>query len=258
MTEYVGGGDAAKTMALLWRLERPARPGPKQRIDVERIVAEAVAIADRDGLAGLSMRRVADAVGIGTMSLYTYVPGKAELLEVMVDRAVGEVAVPEPRANAGWRSSLDAYARATLELYTRHPWLAEVATSRTVFGPNVLARFDAAIGIVRRAALPARDVVRVVSVVDGFVRGAAKDLIDAEQAPARTGQAEDDWWWARAPLLDERLEAGDFPHIMAVAAEGAFEQSQDETGYMVQEAVDQFEFGLARILDGVEALVHGR
>jgi AcrR family transcriptional regulator len=255
VTEYVGRGDAVRTMALLWRTEQPPRRGPKQRLDVDRIVTEAVALADRDGLGKLSMRRVAEAVGLGTMSLYTYVPGKAELLELMVDRVVGSQPLPQPGPD--WRAGLEAHARATWDLHRRHPWLVQVAASRTVFGPNVIARFDAALGVVGRSGLPAREVVAIVSLIEGFVRGAASALSEAEQATVRTGQAEDEWWEARAPLLDEQLEAGDYPHIKAMAEAGAFEQSQGTREYYVQQALDEFEFGLARLLDGIAVLLGG-
>ena len=90
--EYAGRGDPRRSLDLLWGdAPRPSR-GPKPGLDVATIVAAAIALADADGLDGLSMRRVAERLGVGTMSLYTYVPSKAELLDLMLDTVYGEQA----------------------------------------------------------------------------------------------------------------------------------------------------------------------
>jgi AcrR family transcriptional regulator len=256
MTQYAGTGDAARTMALLWGTPSPRRRGRPQGIDVEEVVAAAIGIADAEGLGAVSMRRLADAVGVGTMSIYTYVRGKAELLEVMVDRAMADS--PQPPRGPDWRADLEALTRSSWNLYRRHPWLLDVATARTVFGPNVLARYDAALATVNRSGLPPHDIVAVVSLLDGYVRGAARAVVDAEQATARTGQSEEDWWTSRAPLIDEHLAVGDFPTLVALGAAGAFEYPETGAAYMVQRAIDEFEFGLSRILDGIAVLVDRR
>ena len=85
-TEHSGSGDVSRSLELLWGLgERPSR-GPKPGLTLDRIVTAAVAVADAEGLGALSMRRVATDLGVGTMSLYRYVPGKAELLDLMLDK----------------------------------------------------------------------------------------------------------------------------------------------------------------------------
>jgi AcrR family transcriptional regulator len=253
MTEHTGGGDAARTMALLWGDAPTGRRGPKPRLDLEAIVATALALADAEGLERVSMRQVADAMGVPTMSLYTYVPRKAELLELMVDRAVADQ--PLPRPGPDWRADLDGHARSSWELYRRRPWLLGIATSRTVFGPHVIARYDAALGLVASLGLPPHDQVAVVSLVEGYVRGAARTVAEAEAATAGTGRTEADWWEERAPLLDERLATGHYPHLLAVAAAGSFDQDQESVDYTVQQALDEFAFGLDRILDGIAVLV---
>lgn len=254
MTEYAGRGDPAKTMALLWGDPLPARPGPKQRLDIEQVVRTSIAIADASGLTDLSMRRVAEAVGVGTMSLYTYVPSKAELLELMVDRAIGDA--DQTPGTGSWRDGLDSLARGAWELYRRHAWLLGVSVSRTVFGPNVLARYEGALAVAGRSGLPPGDVVGIVSLLDGHARGSAQAVVDAEAAAPDAGTSDDDWWLARAPLLDERLAAGNYPALMAVSAAGAFDQPDNvSTPYTVQRALDEFEFGLECILDGIAARV---
>jgi AcrR family transcriptional regulator len=96
--EYSGSGDPKRTMALLWGIGKKPTRGPKPGLSVGRIVSAAVEVADAEGLGALSMRRVADRLGIGTMSLYTYVPGKAELIDVMLDTVLGET----PASWATW------------------------------------------------------------------------------------------------------------------------------------------------------------
>jgi AcrR family transcriptional regulator len=250
--EYAGRGDAARTMALLWEGAPAPRRGPRQRLDLPRIVGTAVAEADRAGPAALSMRGLAHALGIGPASLYTYVPGKAELLELMVDRVVG--AQPLPAAGAGWRAGLHDLATADLAAARAHPWLLQVASARTVFGPHVITRYDAALGLLDGHGLPAADVAACVAAVESYTRGAASAVVEAEQAPGQTGSSDDEWWDERAPLLDERLE-GRFPRLAALADAGAFAVSADVLPYTLQRALDRFEFGLELVLDAIGARI---
>src|ERR671915_2360327 len=112
--EFTGGGDPARSMALLWRRgdQRPAR-GRKPTLTVDAIVSAAIEMADEGGLGSLSMRALAERLGVGTMTLYTHVPGKAELLDVMLDTVLSETARPE-QGDGGWRGRLEQVARENL------------------------------------------------------------------------------------------------------------------------------------------------
>src|SRR5687767_8069662 len=117
-------------MQLLWGAGsgdegRATRRGPRPRLTVEEIARAGIAVADRKGLSALSMRRLADDLGVTAMSLYTYVPGKAELLDVMLDTVYGETARPED-VPGGWRERLRLIARENWELYHRHRWMLQV------------------------------------------------------------------------------------------------------------------------------------
>src|SRR5678815_4834533 len=94
VTEFSGGGDRRRSIALLWGVPGAGRRGPKPSRSVEEVVSAAVALADAEGLAALSMRRVAETLGLSPMALYTYVPSKAELVDLMVDRVAVEIAEP--------------------------------------------------------------------------------------------------------------------------------------------------------------------
>jgi AcrR family transcriptional regulator len=139
-TEHSSSGDPARTLQLLWREPGPAqsRRGPRQGLTVERVAAAAIALADSDGLGSVTMRAVAQALGVVPMSLYTYVPGKAELLDLMLDTAYLQM----PRGDLSgmpWRERLAAVARENRDLFTRHPWIAGVSTSRPPLGPGLMA-----------------------------------------------------------------------------------------------------------------------
>jgi AcrR family transcriptional regulator len=120
-TAHSGGGDPARTLALLWGRDPARSRGRKPGLTVRGIARAAIEVADAHGLDALSMRRVAERLGVGTMSLYTYVPGKAELIDVMLDAVHGEIsAVPAPGGD--WREKLEHVAQANWDLAQRHPW----------------------------------------------------------------------------------------------------------------------------------------
>ena len=125
------------TIKLSWRAAEPPRRGPRPRLTVDQIVDAGIVLADQNGLDGLSMRRVAERLNVGAMSLYRYVPGKAELLDLMVDRVLGQVRTATRARH--WRTGLARVARTNRVLYERHPWLLQVFTGRPPLGPGVIA-----------------------------------------------------------------------------------------------------------------------
>lgn len=261
--EFSGRGDPVRSMELLWGTARRTRRGPKQTLALEQVVTAAVELADADGLAGLSMRRVADRLGVATMSLYTYVPAKAELLDLMLDAVHGErepsdEGTADEAPPAGWRDRLEGRAHADLARYRRHPWTLEVAGARSVLGPNEMDAYEAALEAVSGIGLSGAEMAPVVGLLGAYVRGAAQGVVDAEAAPEATGQSDQEWWAAREPLLAPILVADRFPTIIAVAADGAFDGPRDDTPYLLAEALAHFEFGLQRVLDGVTAFVDHR
>ena len=255
-TDYSGGGDPARSLPLLWRdRKRPTR-GPKPGLSVERVVAAAVELADAEGLAALSMRRVADRLGVGTMSIYTYVPAKAELLDVMLDTVLAEVARPD--GAGGWRAGLELKAREDWALYHRHPWILQVSPARALLGPNETELFEAALSAVASTGLSGTEMVLVVSLVSEYTRGAAQSAVGAALAEQRTGISDEQWWAAREPLFDKYFDPGRYPNITRVSTQGAFDQPPGDATYLVAQARQAFEFGLPRVLDGIEAFIEGR
>jgi AcrR family transcriptional regulator len=259
MTHHASRGDPRRSMALLWgRYPVPSR-GPKPGLDVATIVGAAIAIADEDGLDGVSMRRISDRLGFSAMSIYTYVPGKAELTDLMLDQVLGELA-REVAMDRGWRAAVEASARDRWAFYLRHPWVLQISSARALLGPNELAAYEAQLRLFDGLGLSGVEMTRAVSAVGNFVRGAARAVCDARAAEKATGMSDDEWWRLRAPLLSEMASDLEerFPLLHRLDQENAFDQSHradDGPPYTVQEAMDAFEFGLARLLDGLAAFV---
>jgi AcrR family transcriptional regulator len=232
MSVESGRGDPTRTLELLWGTREPPSRGPKPALSVEQIVQAAIELADAEGLEAVSMRRLAEALGAGTMSLYRYVPGKAELVDVMLDTVFREVGPPPE--GAGWRAALEHYACAIWSSYRRHPWSAPAET-RPVLGPGSLDRYEGMLRAVAATGLAPGDVVNATELVGHYVAGAARR--------AAEDQGDDEEWWAaREPFWERYFDVDRYPTITALYEAGAFEAR-----------ADAFEFGLQRVLDGIEA-----
>ena len=245
--EYSGSGDPQRTIELLWGVRRRRR-GPRPSLSGEQVVAKAIELADRDGLGGLSMRRLADELGITAMSLYGYVPGKAELLDVMADRAYGEINLHGAPAGP-WQARLAALAQQHWALLLSHPWLLHIAASRPLLGPNVTALYDAELAAVDGLGLTDTDMDLIASLLDDYVRGAARTAADAADAQARTGMSDQQWWDAYGPLLAEVLDPARYPTAVRVGAAAGAEYGA------AHDPARSFRFGLQRIIDGIDAFI---
>ncbi|PRY30315.1 TetR/AcrR family transcriptional regulator [Umezawaea tangerina] len=237
-------GDPERSVELLWGGKTHPGRGPKPALTLDGVVAAAVEVADQEGLAALSMRRVAEKLGFTTMSLYRYVPGKAELLDLMQDAVVAEVVLPDHRM--GWRAGLAYSARQDWELYQRHPWMVQVASTRSVPGPHYMADFEARLKLLVGTGLSGREIMAVANLVSQYVEGAARRVAEAQQAERTSGVSLEEWWTSRVSLWGHLTEDR-YPTLARVWMGGGYEGM-----------VDDFEFGLQRVLDGIEMLVRGR
>jgi AcrR family transcriptional regulator len=260
---YASSGDPQRTMKLLWGVADAPTRGPKPALTVEDIVRAAVELADAEGLAAVSMRKVAERLGKSAMSLYSYVPGKAELLDLMIDRTLAEQPVTYSR-ESGWRSAVERYARDAWGYFERHPWVVEVQGARAVLGPHELDSYEARLTLFDGIGLAPAEVVKAVAAFDGLLSGSAKVVTEARAAEQATGQSDDDWWTERSPLLDmlsEDIWDERYPVASRLGEEHAFDQldrQDDSTPYLERAAIDGFDFGLARLLDGIEAMIASR
>lgn len=258
MAVYAGQGDASRVMALLWREggEAPrAAPGPKPGLTVERIVDAGIAVADAEGMDGLSLRAVGERFGRTAMALYTYVPGKTELIDLMYDRALGELPT-DYRAHDRWRPAVTAWAEDLTAFYLRHPWVLQVSQARPVLGPNEFAVLETLLGVLGPAGLPPSVVRGAVASLFHFVRGAAGTIADSRQAASATGVSDTEWWYARSALLAEVAPdlAERFPAVAGLEGERTA-APVDEASYLEQATRSAFETGLRIHLDGIEASV---
>ncbi|WP_426499773.1 TetR/AcrR family transcriptional regulator [Streptomyces sp. D54] len=246
-----GSGDIARSLELLWGTgDRPSR-GPKPGLTLDRIVTAAVAVADAEGLAAVSMRRLSTELGTGTMSLYRYVPGKAELLDLMLDRVLGEPLpsdseLPVEAPPADWRASIDAMARTYLDNLRRHPWLLKINQARTVLGPSALRGLELSLTALRSMGLRDPELISVIITVNSFVEGLARTRADAAEAVRETGLSDQEFWDNQSPYLERAMLSGAYP-MMASLSEDTFSAE-----------FDHFEFGLRRLIAGFEALVEER
>jgi AcrR family transcriptional regulator len=248
-----GAGDPARTLELLWR--RPAaRPtgkrGPRSGLGVDEVVATAVRVADAEGLDAASMRRVAQELGVTAMSLYTYVPGKAELLDLMLDAVHGAMAHSE-RADLPWRARLTAVADDNRALYGRHAWLAEVSMVRPPLGPGFTAKYERELRAFDGLGLADVEVDAALTFLLGFVRTTARAAAEAQGSRLDSAMSDAQWWAANGPLLARVFDAEKYPTAARVgAAAGAEHGAAYSPDHM-------YAFGLARVLDGLGAMIEG-
>jgi AcrR family transcriptional regulator len=242
--------DVPTELARLWRLPTETRLGRPAELDVDRVVRTAVELADRDGLGGVTLAKVAKELGFTGMSLYRHVGSKDELLTLMGDLATGPV--PEIAPGIGpWRAGLRQWALALHAVYARRPWLAELPLSGPPSGPNAIGWMEAALRVLHDTGLDWGAKVGIQSVLAGYVRHTslgARQLAEGRRGSGLDqAQVERAYGRALAKLVDPER----FPHAAQLFASDAFEASPDDDG----DVDHDFVFGLELILDGVAATI---
>jgi AcrR family transcriptional regulator len=247
MDELTGSGLPASIEAAWGLRERPSR-GPKPSLSLRRIVDAAVEVADSEGLAALSMSRVAAHMGASTMSLYRYVRSKDELLTLMVDAAAGPPpATPAP--DEGWRAGLARWAWTELAAFRRHPWVLRIPISGPPTGPNQTAWLERGLACLRGTGLAEAEKLSVILLLTGFVRNYATMTADLATSFLASGTSQEAMS-AYGRLLATLTDPQRYPALHAAISAGAFEEPDEPD--------DEFVFGLERLLDGVDALVRAR
>jgi AcrR family transcriptional regulator len=217
--------------------------------DRDRVVRTAIAIADAEGLTGLSMRRLAAELGIPTMSVYRHVADKEELVLLMMDEVLGDTPPPAMSpATDGWRACLEALARLQWQMYRRHKWLAQaISFTRPLLAPNAMAHTEWAMRALDAYGMDPSLQFVAAAMVANYVRGTAVNLEEEAQAEQETGMDDAAWLRARWDQLDAVLATGRLPMIARFIAS---DEPFDHDRLLV--------FGLQRILDGLEPLVSAR
>lgn len=250
--DRTGSGEPSRTLALLWGEQTAPRKGPSRSVTVEQVVDAALRVADDGGLAAVTTRAVADAVGISPMSVYTYVPGKPELLDLMVDALYARMKRPAWDGGS-WRERLVVLAEANRALLLAHPWLTEIAAlSRPPLGPGVMAKYEHELSAFDGTGLSDVDVDAALTYLLGFVQSHCRSVHDAERAVTDTAMSDADWWAANQPILERAFDPEVYPRAVRIGAAAGAEQGG------AWAADRAWSFGLERTLDGLAVLIDWR
>lgn len=224
---------------------RPSRPRAPE-VTRAQVVRTAMAIADAEGSAAVSMRRISTELGVATMSLYRHVPSKDDLVTHMIDTAFGDHPFAHP-APAEPRAALEAAARKLWEIYRRHPWCAPLMSlTRPQVTPNVIRYAEWVMGALARAGLEPVQTLLVHVTVFSQVRGLATSLEPEAAAQQETGMSYAEYIETQDAVVNAMT--GAFPAFRAVASVSDFDLDLDEL----------FEFGLTGLLDGLAGLSRAR
>jgi AcrR family transcriptional regulator len=238
---------APTALDLLWGTRDRPRRGPRPSLSLERIVTEAISLADAEGLANLSMQHLAERLGCAKMALYRYVPGKSELVALMVDAALGDP--PEPPALAGrtpasgeqqWRTVLRLWATTINARYRLHPWAIDATAGARPTGPHEMAWMETALAALAGTGLTAPERLDAVALLNGHVRS----LVQVTPAGQHDLEAE----MARQVGAALSAHPDRYPHVLAAFSESPQPAERDNA----------LNFGIDRILDGLAALIATR
>jgi AcrR family transcriptional regulator len=223
-------------IALLWGRPAGPRRGPKPALSLETIAGTGIAIADADGLAAVTMQRVAEALGVTKMALYRYVPGKSELVALMTETALG---APPDLGERPWRAALQEWSLRMYDRCRRHPWTLRATVGARVVGPHEMGWLEQAVAALAGTGLAGGEVLDVAATLAGHVRMVAEQGA-ATEAPEKALES------VYSVVLRGREDQ--FPALTAALRSVGADGGQDRA----------LDFGLGRILDGVEHLIAAR
>lgn len=180
--------DASSADALMAIWRAPEAVPSRSPLSREEIVAAAMRVADREGASGLTMAAVGKELGEYTaMALYRHVPGKDGLIDLMLDRAIGEVPLVATGPGEGWRVSIRGLALDTWTMAERHPWYAQLVQSRPPLGPSTMRRTEHALGILVGAGLDVDDALSALDLLDRHVLASANASAQQKRMAAAHG-----------------------------------------------------------------------
>ncbi|MBP0460591.1 TetR/AcrR family transcriptional regulator C-terminal domain-containing protein [Streptomyces montanisoli] len=233
---------------------RAHAPRPATALDLASVVAAAVAVADAEGIDAVSMRRLAADLGVATMSLYRHVNDKDDLLLRMMDAVFADAPLPGPTGtgvdtgvHASRRARLELAARALWALLRRHPWLASaMSLTRPQALPHAISFTEWVLDALDGLGLDSYTAFTIHLTLFNYTRGTAVNVEAEAVAEATTGMDSEEWLDTQEPALEASLGSGGFPVFRRLLAEG-YDFDLDAL----------FEFGLQRLLDGIEPLIAG-
>jgi AcrR family transcriptional regulator len=245
--EQVERGRDMAGEALIWFRDEPAARRPAHsRADIARAAIE---IADSEGFEAVSMRRVAQKLGAGTMTLYHYVRNKDELITLMSDTIMGEILVPEDELSDDWRTALTQIATRTRQVFANHRWIFErFGDGRP--GPNGMRHFEQSLAAVASLELDRDEIFDLIGQVDDYVFGyALREVQELEEH-------ERGWPPEVVDFLQRELDGGGYPLISKFFGDDASAGVEEVMELITTEG--RFDRGVKRLLDGIEANLPNR
>lgn len=228
----------------IWTREGKATT-PRETLSREQIVAAAMEILDTEGVAGLSMRKLAAKLTAGATSIYWYVDTKDDLIDLLIDEVWGEIDVPEPEL-AGWRSGALLFGHSLRAAVLRHPWLPEVMYTRPSIGPNAMSLGERGLVLFGAAGFSDHEIDLAMGSVMSYVLGTVSAEVATREMVRKSGRSEESW----VSEITEQAQAvaNDYP---------AMQQSvRRRTAVNLDSSLTEtFVFGLDALLDGLEARV---
>jgi AcrR family transcriptional regulator len=217
-------------------------------LSIDAVVAAATGLADAEGLDAATMRGVAAALKVSPMTLYTYIPSKAELLDLMLD-AVYAGMTRADTSGQPWRRRLGAIADENMALFAAHPWAADISTVRPPLGPGLMAKYEHELSALDGLGLDDVEMDGALTYLLSFVQGCARAAADARAVTRESALQDAQWWERAAPVLAAIVNERAHPIAARV---GSAAGAAHGGAYSPDHA---YEFGLERLLDGLGALI---
>jgi AcrR family transcriptional regulator len=216
-------------------MPRTAQPAARRPpLTRDRVLQAAVALADKNGLASLSMRKLAALLGVEAMSLYNHVGSKDDLLDGMIDLVFAEIGLPP--ADTGWKAAMRQRATSARAVLRRHPWATPLMESRTHPGTATLRHHDAVLATLRRSGFSIPMAAHAYSLLDSYIYGFALEEAALPFGPQTVAGA--------VEAFLTQFPAEEYPHLTELAAKHVLQPGYDYG--------DEFDFGLELILEGLE------
>ncbi|MEW9530226.1 TetR/AcrR family transcriptional regulator [Microbispora sp. NPDC049125] len=233
----------------LWmRPEHPAR-GPRPGFSRARLAETAVRVADAEGLDAISMRRLAAELGAGTMSLYRYVSGKDDVIDLMINAVLAEY-LPDGTVLTGeWTADLRTLAWDVRRSITRHPWIAPLVASRQQPSPHGLRVMESALHMLDGLGLGVNEMLTMIGSVFAYVHGFVQSELADREAMRRTGLDLVQWMALQLPYIQSVIASGEHPMLERMTTEG---------GRDYIDADERFAYGLDGLLAGLAARLDAR
>lgn len=233
------GGELPPGLALSWGVLPVQRRGPKPALSVGQIVDTGIELGDRAGFEAISLQRIAAHLGVTTNAMYRYVRSKDELIVLVQEKAFG----PPPELPTDWREAATAWVQAQVDRFAERPWLLDVPIRGAPVTPNMLRWVEVMLQALAGTGLSQHDNLGCLLLLNGFAHNYAslvRQLSASDNTPVQAAEV--------GRFLVPRLAEGNYPMLLALYTNQEYEDGVD----------DDFEFGLTRILDGIQVLIDAK